>query len=77
MEMVLLNRKEYHEAEQYQRIYLCKLDDFQFKMRSSKCHLLEDKDNAKILGTNTSQSLAPKTTEQLHCVAPCTHHSKY
>lgn len=53
---------------------LYKLNDFQFKMRFLNYHLLEEKDNAKILGINNSQRLAPKTAVQLHCVIPCIHH---
>lgn len=53
---------------------LCKLNDFQFKMRFSNCHLLEEKDNTKILAINNSQRLAPKSTVQLYSVIPCIHH---
>lgn len=46
-------------------------------MRFSNCHLLEEKDNAKILGVNTFQRVAPKSTVQLHCVIPCIYHREY
>lgn len=56
---------------------LYKLNDFQFKMRFSNCHLLEEKENPKVLGINKSQRLAPKNIVQLHCVIACIHHREY
>lgn len=47
-----------------------KLNDFQFKRRSSNCHNL-GKDNPKILGINNCRRLASNSTVQRHWVIRC------